>query len=59
MASASSHVSSIWLSHCSRARRKILLRGRWDCGLNPIIKEKGNLPVTEWVAALWVKLAIG
>ena len=26
-ASASFHVSSIWLSYCSRAERKILLRG--------------------------------
>ena len=59
VASASFHVSSIWLSHCSRARRKILPRGGWNCSLYPIIKKKGNLPVAEWAAALQVNLAIG
>ena len=46
MALASFHTSSIWLSCCSRAGRKVFLRGGWDHDSYPIIRENRDLPVT-------------
>ena len=46
-ASASFHASSIWLSCCLRARRKVFLRGGYNHGSYLIIRENGDLPVIE------------
>ena len=55
---ASVCVASIWLSHCSRTGRKVFLRGGYDRDLYPMIRENGDLPVTEWMAVLWANSAM-
>ena len=52
-------VSSIWLSCCLRAGRKVFSRGGYDCGSYSMIRENRDLPVTEWTAVSWVKSAMG
>ena len=47
VALASFHASSIWLSRCLRAGRKVFLRGGYNHGSYPIIRKNGDLPVTE------------
>ena len=47
VASASFHASSIWLSHCSKAGRKVFPRGGYNHGSYPMIRENGDLLVTE------------
>ena len=59
VALASFHAFSIWLSHCSRAGRKVFLRGGLDHGSYPMIRENRDLLVTECTAALWANSAMG